>query len=77
MREGSYPPGSYKGQPLSVSYRVDFICFSNVLVEVKALQRLSDVETAQVINYLKASGMDKALLINFGALSLTHKRFVL
>ena len=70
-------PVVYKGRPLSTSYRVDFVCFSNVLVEVKALQRLSEIETAQVINYLKASGMKTALLVNFGALSLGHKRFVL
>jgi len=67
----------YRGKPLSVSYRADFLCFSNIIVELKALQRLSENETAQVINYMKASGLNKALLVNFGAPSLAYKRLVL
>jgi GxxExxY protein len=67
----------YRGQPLSVSYRADFLCFSSIIVELKALQRLSERETAQVLNYMKASKTNKALLINFGAPSLMYKRLVL
>src|SRR5699024_4911874 len=43
----------YKGQSLSNLYRVDFICFDRVIVEIKALSELSGNEQAQVINYLK------------------------
>jgi len=48
-----------------------------VIVELKALQQISGNEEAQVINYLKASGLQKALLINFGTKSLQHRRLVL
>lgn len=70
-------PISYRGEPLKAFYKADFVCFDSVIVELKALQQLSGVEEAQVINYLKASGIGRGLLINFGASSLQHKRLVL
>ena len=66
----------YKGQVMQSYYQADFICFDSVIVELKALQKLSGTEEAQVINYLKASGLNKALLINFGTARLEHKRLV-
>jgi len=45
-------------------------------VEIKALSKLSGIEEAQLINYLKATGLKIGLLLNFGAKSLEHKRFV-
>ena len=66
----------YKGQLLEKTYQADFACFGEVLVELKALDRLTSKEEAQVINYLKASGLSVALLINFGAESLEWKRIV-
>ena len=70
-------PIHYRGLPLSTSYRVDFVCYERVIVEIKALQQLSGTEDSQVINYLKASGLQKGLLINFGTESLQHKRLIL
>ena len=67
----------YKGQELQSHYQADFICFDSVIVELKALQKLSGIEEAQVINYLKASDLNKALLINFGTPRLEYKRLVL
>ena len=67
----------YKGVPLKTIYKADFICFDSVIVELKALRQLSGTEASQVINYLKATGLHRALLLNFGAPSLDHKRFVL
>ncbi|MCX4187337.1 GxxExxY protein [Methylophaga sp. OBS4] len=67
----------YRNQKLSTFYKADFVCFGTVIVELKALLRLSPNEESQVINYLKASGLKKAILLNFGATSLQHKRLVL
>jgi GxxExxY protein len=70
-------PVSYKGQRLDVSYRADFICYDTIVVELKALARLSGVEESQLINYLKATSHETGLLINFGAKSLEYKRFTM
>ena len=70
-------PVVYRERRLEASYRVDFICFHCIIVELKALSRMSIPEEAQVINYLKASGLRKAVLLNFGAPRLEYKRFVL
>jgi GxxExxY protein len=66
----------YKQQLLSCTYKADFVCFGEVLVELKALAHLSGTEEAQVLNYLKASGLSRGLLLNFGAPSLEHKRLI-
>ncbi len=67
---------TYKGKQLGTSYRADFLCYDSVIVEVKALTQLSGTEEAQIINYLKATGLDIGLLINFGKESLQYKRFI-
>jgi len=69
-------PIRYRDKVLQTSYRADFVCYGSILVELKALQKLSGTEESQVINYLKASGLEKALLINFGAPSIEYKRLV-
>ena len=69
-------PVSYKGQQLQCSYRADFVCYGNVVVELKAISQLTGADEAQVINEMKATGIQRALLINFGAPSLEYKRRV-
>lgn len=69
-------PVIYRKKRLKTSYKADFVCFGSVIVELKALQQLSGNDEAQVINYLKASGLRRALLLNFGTGSLSHKRLV-
>jgi GxxExxY protein len=67
---------SYKGQSLDKTYQPDFICYEEVIVEIKAISLLSSVEEAQLINYLKATGLKVGLLLNFGSKSFEYKRFV-
>lgn len=66
----------YKEQPLKCAYCADFICFDSIIVEIKSLTKLSGIEEAQIINYLKATGLEIGLLINFGAPSLEFRRFI-
>ena len=66
----------YKGSPLDKTYQPDFICFGEIIVEIKALSGLTGNEEAQVINYLKATQLTIGLLINFGTKSLEYKRLI-
>ena len=70
-------PVYYRGVQLPSFYRADFVCFGTIVVELKALSRLSGTEEAQIINYLKASKLKIGLLLNFGEPSLVYKRFIL
>jgi GxxExxY protein len=69
-------PIHYKGQLLATVYCADFICFDSVVIELKALARMSGTEEPQ-LNYLKATDFEVGLLLNFGARSLQHRRLVL
>jgi len=71
-----YFPIDYKGHRLALAYRVDFVCFDAILVEMKALPLIGPAEHSQVINYLKASKLQRALILNFGARSFQFKRVV-
>ena len=66
----------YKQTPLSSKYKPDFICYGEIIVELKALSALTSVEQAQVINYLKATALELGLLVNFGAPKMEFKRIV-
>jgi GxxExxY protein len=70
-------PVLYKGHQLASRYRPDFICFGSVVVELKALGQLSSIEESQLLNYLKVTGCQTGLLLNFGRKSLEQRRFVL
>ena len=58
---------SYKGEALEQTYRPDLICFEQIIVELKAVSELAPQHEAQLINYLRATGMKLGFLINFGA----------
>lgn len=65
---------TYKGKVLTKEFRVDFVCYNKIIVELKAVVDFAEEHYAQVYNYLKASEMQLGLLINFGKTSLEYKR---
>jgi GxxExxY protein len=69
-------PVMYKGE-IAKDFFCDFLVGEKVLVELKALKAITGVEEAQILNYLKATGLEVGLLINFGEQSLKYKRLVL
>jgi GxxExxY protein len=69
-------PIRYKGKLLTCGYRADFVCFEDIIVETKAISKLTGADEAQLINELKATGLHRGLLLNFGAPSLEHNRLV-
>ena len=56
----------YQGQQLKQTYKPDFVCFDKIIVEIKAVSKLTSEHRAQVMNYLKATGYQLGLLFNFG-----------
>ena len=69
-------PINYKKKTLKKKYIADFICFDEVVVELKALSELCNEHEAQILNYLKATDKKLGLLINFGKSKLQYKRTI-
>jgi GxxExxY protein len=67
---------NFRGRPLIKKYVTDFLCFDEVIVELKAADVMTDQDLAQVLNYLKASGKKIGLLVNFGTTRLQYKRVI-
>ena len=57
---------SYKAKALKQYYEPDFVCYDSIIVEIKAVKILADEHRAQTINYLKSTGFELGLLLNFG-----------
>lgn len=57
---------SYEGKELRQTYKADFVCYGDIIVELKAVAYLDDSHRSQVFNYLKATGFKLGLLYNFG-----------
>jgi len=67
----------YRGVPLRHEFIADFVCFNEIILEVKAMKSLADEHRAQVINYLKTTGKQLGLLVNFGRYPrVEHERFI-
>ncbi len=69
-------PLIYKGRLLKKAYVADFVAYDMIIIELKASNGLTTLDDAQIINYLKASGLLVGVLINFGKDSLEWKRKV-
>jgi GxxExxY protein len=68
----------YDGVELKQRFRADFVCYGNIIVELKAVSALDDSHRAQVYNYLRATGFKLGILINFGHKDhLEYQRIVL
>lgn len=65
----------YKGQNIG-TYIADFIIEDKVILEIKTVEFLTKVHTAQALNYLKASGYEVGLILNFARPKLEYKRVV-
>jgi len=70
-------PVFYKGRKLNKVYIADFVAYNKIIIEIKALAELTSRETAQLMNYLKATGSEVGLLLNFGAEKLIWDRKVI
>ena len=67
---------TYRGNKLNKYYIADFVCFNKIIVELKAINKLSNDNYAQVLNYLKVTGYKVGVLLNFGSKSLEYKRLI-
>jgi len=66
----------YNGEQLDKYYRADFICYDNIVLEIKSVSQVPAVFYAQLKNYLTATNKELGMLINFGQPSLTYKRII-
>jgi len=69
-------PVNYKGKVIK-DFICDLIVENKIVVELKAIKQLGDIERAQIINYLKVTGHQLGLIINFGKKSLNYERIIL
>ena len=65
---------NYKGRPLSKTFRADFVCYDDIILELKAVSDFTDDHYAQIYSYLKASNLSLGILINFGKANLDYQR---
>jgi GxxExxY protein len=68
----------YRDKQLEHFYQPDFICFGKIIVELKAVEKITDAHRAQVLNYLNATGLKLGIIVNFGHYpDLEYERIVL
>jgi len=65
----------YKGRALCKEYIADFLCYDQIIVEIKTIKAITGIEEAQLLNYLKATNLPVGLIVNFGAPQLEWRRY--
>lgn len=66
----------YNGEKLDKKYKADFVCYDDIILEVKSVSFIHENFTKQTLNYLKATNKKLGLLINFGEKSLKYKKII-
>ena len=66
----------YDNELMKKQYRADFICYNEIIVEIKAVALIPTAFYAQLQNYLKCTNIELGMLINFGTPSLIYKRMI-
>ena len=66
---------TYEGEVLKHVFQPDFVCYGNIVVEIKAVKELDDGNREQCINYVHACHAELGLLINFRSKSLIYERY--
>jgi GxxExxY protein len=66
----------YNGEILDKYYKADFICYDNIILEIKSVHQTPNIFYAQLKNYLTATNKELGMLINFGQASLAYKRII-
>ena len=76
VREKKYEV-NYKGIILPHKFYADFVVYDKIILEIKAVNKITEQHIAQALNYLKISRNKLALIVNFGELKLNYKRIIL
>ena len=66
----------FNGEKLDKKYKADFVCYEDIILEIKSVSFLNETFKKQTLNYLKATNKKLGLLINFGEKSLKYKRII-
>jgi len=69
-------PVYYDDQPLHKYFRADFVCYASIIIELKAQKFLTETDTRQTFNNVKATKYKLGILVNFGEPKLKYKRIV-
>ena len=62
----------FHGQQLEKTYKADFVCYGNIVLELKAISEIGGEHRSQLFNYLRITGIEAGMLINFGEAKGVH-----